>query len=90
MPPKVISGGDNPYDIHDAKLSSSATAHESSSVTAHEISNTYTTVVSRFLCQVVSTFLHNTVSSILGKVTPSAGTLRALYHVVNISGCFRR
>ena len=41
MPPKVISGGDNPYDIHDAKLSSSATAHESSSVTAHEISNTY-------------------------------------------------
>ncbi|MGN8697697.1 hypothetical protein ACTNE3_11730, partial [Bacillota bacterium HCP3S3_F1_1] len=37
---KVISGGDNPYDIHDAKLSSSATAHESSSVTAHEISNT--------------------------------------------------
>ncbi|MGO5207968.1 hypothetical protein ACTQ5A_11875, partial [Bacillota bacterium LCP21S3_F9] len=35
----VISGGDNPYDIHDAKLSSSATAHESSSVTAHEISN---------------------------------------------------
>lgn len=42
MPPKVISGGDNPYDIHDAKLSSSATAHESSSVTAHEISNTPT------------------------------------------------
>lgn len=42
MPPKVISGGDNPYDIHDAKLSSSATAHESSSVTAHEISNTLT------------------------------------------------
>ena len=42
MPPKVISGGDNPYDIHDAKLSSSATAHESSSVTAHEISNTST------------------------------------------------
>ena len=41
MPPKVISGGDNPYDIHDAKLSSSATAHESSSVTAHEISNSY-------------------------------------------------
>ena len=41
MPPKVISGGDNPYDIHDAKLSSSATAHESSSVTAHEISNNY-------------------------------------------------
>lgn len=41
MPPKVISGGDNPYDIHDAKLSSSATAHESSSVTAHEISNTF-------------------------------------------------
>ena len=39
MPPKVISGGDNPYDIHDAKLSSSATAHESSSVTAHEINN---------------------------------------------------
>ena len=38
-PPKVISGGDNPYDIHDAKLSSSATAHESSSVTGHEISN---------------------------------------------------
>ena len=44
MPPKVISGGDNPYDIHDAKLSSSATAHESSSVTAHEISNRSTTV----------------------------------------------
>ena len=42
MPPKVISGGDNPYDIHDAKLSSSATAHESSSVTAHEISNSET------------------------------------------------
>ena len=42
MPPKVISGGDNPYDIHDAKLSSSATAHESSSVTAHEISNIFT------------------------------------------------
>ena len=41
MPPKVISGGDNPYDIHDAKLSSSATAHESSSVTAHEISNNH-------------------------------------------------
>ena len=38
-PPKTTSGGDNPYDIHDAKLSSSATAHESSSVTAHEISN---------------------------------------------------
>ena len=35
----MISGGDNPYDVHDAKLSSSATAHESSSVTAHEISN---------------------------------------------------
>ena len=45
MPPKVISGGDNPYDIHDAKLSSSATAHESSSVTAHEISNNYSNVV---------------------------------------------
>lgn len=28
----MISGGDNPYDVHDAKLSSS--------VTAHEISNT--------------------------------------------------
>ena len=41
-PPKVISGGDNPYDIHDAKLSSSATAHESSSVTGHEISNIFT------------------------------------------------
>lgn len=41
MPPKVISGGDNPYDIHDAKLSSSATAHESSSVTGHEISNNW-------------------------------------------------
>ena len=54
------------------------------------VMSSYTTVVSRFLCQVVSTFLHNTVSSILGKVTPSAGTLRALYHVVNISGCFRR
>ena len=40
-PPKMISGGDNPYDVHDAKLSSSATAHESSSVTAHEISNNY-------------------------------------------------
>lgn len=39
-PPKKISGGDNPYDVHDAKLSSSATAHESSSMTAHEISNT--------------------------------------------------
>lgn len=39
-PPKMISGGDNPYDVHDAKLSSSATTHESSSVTAHEISNT--------------------------------------------------
>ena len=38
-PPKIIFGGDNPYDVHDAKLSSSATAHESSSVTAHEISN---------------------------------------------------
>ena len=45
MPPKVISGGDNPYDIHDAKLSSSATAHESSSVTAHEISNTNASVL---------------------------------------------
>ncbi|MGO5274657.1 hypothetical protein ACTQ28_10205, partial [Bacillota bacterium LCP21S3_A4] len=41
---KVISGGDNPYDIHDAKLSSSATAHESSSVTAHEISNSNVTI----------------------------------------------
>jgi len=40
-PPKKISGGDNPYDVHDAKLSSSATAHESSSMTAHEISNRY-------------------------------------------------
>lgn len=40
-PPKMISGGDNPYDVHDAKLSSSATAHESSSVTAHEISNNH-------------------------------------------------
>ena len=39
-PPKTTSGGDNPYDVHDAKLSKSATAHESSSVTAHEISNT--------------------------------------------------
>lgn len=39
MPPKVISGGDNPYDVHDAKLSSSATTHESSSMTAHEINN---------------------------------------------------
>ena len=38
-PPKMISGGDNPYYVHDAKLISSATAHESSSVTAHEISN---------------------------------------------------
>ena len=45
---KMISGGDNPYDVHDAKLSRSATAHESrsatahesSSMTAHEISNT--------------------------------------------------
>ena len=35
----MISGGDNPYDVHDAKLSSSATTHESSSMTAHEISN---------------------------------------------------
>ena len=55
MPPKVISGGDNPYDIHDAKLSSSATAHESSSVTAHEISNIWSHSVhqkaqSRMLC----------------------------------------
>ena len=50
MPPKVISGGDNPYDIHDAKLSSSATAHESSSVTAHEISNTQSG------CPITSTF----------------------------------
>lgn len=47
MPPKVISGGDNPYDIHDAKLSSSATAHESSSVTAHEISNTCGTTINK-------------------------------------------
>lgn len=38
-PPKMTSGGDNPYNIHDAKLSRSATTHESSSVTAHEISN---------------------------------------------------
>ena len=35
----MISGGDNPYDVHDAKLSSSATTHESSSMTAHEINN---------------------------------------------------
>ena len=35
----MTSGGDNPYNIHDAKLSRSATTHESSSVTAHEISN---------------------------------------------------
>ena len=49
MPPKVISGGDNPYDIHDAKLSSSATAHESSSVTAHEISNTIAPTASTIL-----------------------------------------
>ena len=49
MPPKVISGGDNPYDIHDAKLSSSATAHESSSVTAHEISNTLPCIVHDFI-----------------------------------------
>lgn len=47
MPPKVISGGDNPYDIHDAKLSSSATAHESSSVTAHEISNSRSPVLGK-------------------------------------------
>ena len=52
MPPKVISGGDNPYDIHDAKLSSSATAHESSSVTAHEISNTGPIPVASFLYRV--------------------------------------
>ena len=38
-PPKTTSGGDNPYNIHDAKLSRSATTHESSFVTAHEISN---------------------------------------------------
>ena len=49
MPPKVISGGDNQYDIHDAKLSSAATAHESSSVTAHEISNTLGCNISFFL-----------------------------------------
>ena len=52
MPPKVISGGDNPYDIHDAKLSSSATAHESSSVTAHEISNSQTDYIKRFTTRV--------------------------------------
>ena len=39
-PPKTTLGGDNPYDIHDAKLSRSATTHESSSMTSHEISNT--------------------------------------------------
>ena len=39
-PPKTTSGGDKPYNIHDAKLSRSATTHESSFVTAHEISNT--------------------------------------------------
>lgn len=38
-PPKTTSGGDKPYNIHDAKLSRSATTHESSFVTAHEISN---------------------------------------------------
>lgn len=52
MPPKVISGGDNPYDIHDAKLSSSATAHESSSVTAHEISNIR-------ICDIITDGLNN-------------------------------
>lgn len=41
----MISGGDTPYDVHDAKLSSSATAHESSSVTAHEISNSWYRVI---------------------------------------------
>ena len=51
MPPKVISGGDNPYDIHDAKLSSSATAHESSSVTAHEISNNKKTGIKKEYCK---------------------------------------
>ena len=39
MPPKTTFGGDKPYNIHDAKLSRSATTHESSFVTAHEISN---------------------------------------------------
>ena len=57
MPPKVISGGDNPYDIHDAKLSSSATAHESSSVTAHEISNN--TEVSMDLRARIEEFIDN-------------------------------
>lgn len=52
MPPKVISGGDNPYDIHDAKLSSSATAHESSSVTAHEISNNVAVNASEILMDI--------------------------------------
>lgn len=45
----MISGGDNPYDIHDAKLSNSATTHESSSMTAHEISNSCGIVVTRNL-----------------------------------------
>lgn len=58
-PPKVISGGDNPYDIHDAKLSSSATAHESSSVTAHEISNSGLTAVFKFLFAYPAFYMDN-------------------------------
>ena len=55
----MISGGDNPYDIHDAKLSSSATAHESSSVTAHEISNIHHTEVSMDLRARIEEFIDN-------------------------------
>ena len=54
-PPKIIFGGDNPYDVHDAKLSSSATAHESSSVTAHEISNSTTTTGTTTTTQATTT-----------------------------------
>ena len=35
-PPKKISGGDNPYDVHDAKLSSSMTAHEISNTISYK------------------------------------------------------
>ncbi|MGO5274539.1 hypothetical protein ACTQ28_09590, partial [Bacillota bacterium LCP21S3_A4] len=82
---KVISGGDNPYDIHDAKLSSSATAHESSSVTAHEISNTYPLNVLVIMLQI---FLHMISSGIFvfcALNTSLCGLSRICVFVLSIS-----
>ena len=85
MPPKVISGGDNPYDIHDAKLSSSATAHESSSVTAHEISNNMAIAAGVLACKKGYKVRFYTVTELVLKLAEARknGTLERLRTTLN-------